>query len=198
MSDKSDNCDSGVADLANELNVSKDSLGSVISDKFIRESTSKEILKILEKYDIDVLKYIKKCMKKKKNKLFDIIMERRAKYVEKVRRLYKAKKEKEKACENDTKKRRTKSYYDADGELHIESDDDRTIDFTGDPDDTSNLACGVQVISNGISSINELIEKKIEQIEKTNFENIKKKALFYTIITQVCIYFIGMAFIILA
>lgn len=198
MSDKSDNCDSGVADLANELNVSKDSLGSVISDKFIRESTSKEILKILEKYDIDVLKYIKKCMKKKKNKLFDIIMERRAKYVEKVRRLYKAKKEKEKACENDTKKGRTKSYYDADGELHIESDDDRTIDFTGDPDDTSNLACGVQVISNGISSINELIEKKIEQIEKTNFENIKKKALFYTIITQVCIYFIGMAFIILA
>ncbi len=195
MSTKSDK---SVTELAIELNVSKDSLGSVISRKFIGESDRIDILKILEKYDIDVLKYIKKCMKKKKNKLFDIIMERRAKYVEKVRRLYKAKKEKELACENDTKKRRVKSYYDADGELHIESDDDRTIDFTGDPDDTSNLASGVQVISNGISSINELIEKKLEQIEKTKFENIKKKALFYTIITQVCIYFIGMAFIISA
>lgn len=197
MSTKSDKCESSVTDLAIELNVSKDSLGSVISRKFIGESDRIDILKILEKYDIDVLKYIKKCMKKKKNKLFDIIMERRAKYVEKVRRLYKAKKDKEKemACENDTKKRRAKSYYDADGELHVECDDDRTIDFTGDPDDTSNLASGVQVISNGISSINELIEKKIEQ---TKFENIKKKALFYTIITQVCICFIGMAFIISA
>jgi hypothetical protein len=194
MCTKSDNCESRVTDLANELNVSKDSLGSVISDKFIGKSSSNEILKILEKYDIDVLKYIKKCMKKKKNKLFDIIMERRAKYVEKVRRIYKAKKEKEKemACENDTKKRRVKSYYDADGELRVESDDDRTIDFTGDPDDTSNLACGVQVISNGISSINELIEKKIEQTRNKNREKI---AVCCTYFVQACILFIGMAFI---
>jgi hypothetical protein len=186
------NSESRVTDLANELNVSKDSLGSVISDKFIGKSSSNEILKILEKYDIDVLKYIKKCMKKKKNKLFDIIMERRAKYVEKVRRLYKAKKEKEMACENDKKKRRVKSYYDEDGELHFESDDDTTIDFTGDPDDTSNLACGVQVISNGISSINKLIEKKIEQTRNKNREKI---AVCCTYFVQACILFIGMAFI---
>jgi len=197
MSEKSNkinknNSESRVTDLANELNVSKDSLGSVISDKFIGQSDRSEILKILEKYDIDVLKYIKKCMKKKKNKLFDIIMERRAKYVEKVRRIYKVKKEKENALENDKKKRRVKSYYDEDGELHFESDDDTTIDFTGDPDDTSNLACGVQVISNGISSINKLIEKKIEQTRNKNREKI---AVCCTYFVQACILFIGMAFI---
>ena len=191
MSDKSNkinknNSESRVTDLANELNVSKDSLGSVISDKFIGQSTRSEILKILEKYDIDVLKYVKRCMKKKKTDLFNIIMDRRTKYVEKVRRLYKA--EKEKACENNKNKnknknkRRVTSYYDTDGELHVESDDDNWIDFAGDPDDTSNLTCGVRVISNGISSINKLIEKKIRKN--------KKKALFYTILVQACILFI--------
>jgi hypothetical protein len=73
MSEKSNkinknNSESRVTDLANELNVSKDSLGSVISDKFIGKSDRIEILKILVKYDIDVLKYIKRCMKKKTNK----------------------------------------------------------------------------------------------------------------------------------
>ena len=178
MSDKSNkinknNSESRVTDLANELNVSKDSLGSVISNKFIGQSTRSEILKILEKYDIDVLKYVKRCMKKEENKLINVIMDRRTKYVEKVRRLYKA--EKEKACENNKNKnknkRRVTSYYDADGELHVESDDDNWIDFAGDLDDTSNLTCGVRVISNGISSINELIEQ-------TKLEKIKKRLYF--------------------
>ena len=152
-----------IKDLLNELKISDKNIGSDISYKFVGENSRKEILQILERYGISTLENVVEYMKKHKTTLFNIIIERRTNYVNKVRQQYRKKSE---IIENKRKKPAVEKvhYRDDYDEEHTIDNDDTTVDyFTGDAADTDNLACGVGVISNGIDKINELINYKIQQ-----------------------------------
>jgi hypothetical protein len=163
-----------IKDLLNELKISEKNIGSDISYKFVGENSRREILQILEKYGISTLENVVEYMKKHKSTLFNIIIERRTNYVNKVRQQYRKKTE---IIENKRKKREVKKVYYRDeyDEEHSIDNDVSTIDFTGDPDDTHNLACGVSVISNGIDKINHLINYKIQQ----KYDEAFKKQIEY-------------------
>lgn len=174
--------DDGLNELVNELKIEKNYLGSEISRKFIEEVSSKKVLKILENYDVDVLKYIIACMKKEQNRMFELIMKRRMNYVEQVRRKYKENQDKVKR-----KVLREKTHVGLDGELCVEYEDDSFIDFSRDPDDTYNLSCGVSVISNGIKKIDELIYYKEKC--KRDEENQTRMKQIITLIFHVLLLF---------
>ena len=182
------NVNDGVNKLVNELKIEKNYIGSEISSKFIDDVSSKAILKILENYDADVIKYIIACMKKEQNRMFQLITKRRMNYVEQFRRKY----NKEKDDKVKRKVLRKKTYVWLDGELCIEYEDDSFIDFSRDQDDTYNLSCGCRVISNGIKQIDELIyykEKcKRDEENKTQMKQIIT-LIFHVLLLFADIYF---------
>jgi hypothetical protein len=181
-----------IKDLLNELKISEKNIGSDISYKFVGENSRIEILQILEKYGISTLENVVEYMKKHKTTLFNIIIERRTNYVNKVRQQYRKKTE---IIENKRKKREVKKVFCRDeyDDEHSIDNDDSTIDFTGDPDDTHNLACGVNVISNAIDKINHLINYKIQQKYdeeyKTKFEYFK--SVLFKIFIMLGLVYIG-------
>ncbi len=151
-----------ITDLMNEFKISKeDSIVSVISNKFIGDDSTNEMITKLEKYDIAVLEYIKKSMKKHSQDLYEKIMKRRHAYIDKVRRIHKLKKEQNMLngiVDDDT------------------SNESRWIDFSGNADDTENLVCGMNVLSKGIDKITLIIENKKEKLE---LEKNKRQRDYY-------------------
>ena len=180
-----------IKDLFNELKISEKNIGSDISYKFVGENSRIEILQILEKYGISTLENVVEYMKKHKTTLFNIIIERRTNYVNKVRQQYRKNSE---IIENKRKKLTVKKVYcrdEYDDEHCI--DDDSTINFAGDPDETHNLACGVIIISNGISKIKDLISCKIQE---KNHEELRKqieyfKSVLFKIFIMIGVIYIG-------
>ena len=185
-----------IKDLLNELKISDKNIGSDISYKFVGENSRKEILQILERYGISTLENVVEYMKKHKTTLFNIIIERRTNYVNKVRQQYRKKSE---IIENKRKKPAVEKvhYRDDYDEEHTIDNDDTTVDyFTGDAADTDNLACGVGVISNGIDKINELINYKIQQKKDEDFKNQIEyfKSVLFKIFIIVGIAYIGVMY----
>lgn len=184
-----------IKDLLNELKISEKNIGSDISYKFVGENSRIEILQILEKYGISTLENVVEYMKKHKTTLFNILIERRTNYVNKVRQQYRKKTE---IIENKRKKHTVKKVYCRDeyDDEHCIEDDDSTINFAGDPADTHNLACGVSVISNGIDKINHLINYKIQQ--KYDEEYKKKfeyfKSVLFKIFIMIGVMYIGLMY----
>ena len=85
-----------ITDFMNEFNISnEDSIGFVISNKFIKKNSidEDEIITKLEKYDIPVLKHIKKSMRKDSQDLYEKIRKRRDAYIDRERRIHEIKKE---------------------------------------------------------------------------------------------------------
>jgi len=182
-----------IKDLLTELKISDKNIGSDISYKFVGENSRIEILQILEKYGISTLENVVEYMKKHKTTLFNIIIERRTNYVNKVRQQYRKKSE---IIENKRKKRAVEKvqYRDDYDEEHTIDNDDTTVDyFTGDAADTDNLACGVGVISNGIDKINELINYKIQQKKDEDFKNQIEyfKSVLFKIFIMLGVVYIG-------
>ena len=134
-------------ELLNQLKTSKDNVANVVIHKL--NDNVRHVLKILETCDIDTLKDLKQYMVNDKRHIYDIIMERRMDYVNRVRRQYQA--EMKKNEKNGVKNEKIK---------------DNFIDFRGDPDDTHNLSCGVSVISSGIEKINKIIKRKENELEE--------------------------------
>lgn len=134
-----------ITELMNEFKISKEEyIGSVISNRFIGNESTNEIITRLEKYDIPTLKHIKKSMRKDSQDLYEKIMKRRHAYIDKVRRIHKIKKEQN---------------------MLNGASESNWIDFSGNGDDTENLVCGMNVISKGIDKIILIIEKKKEALE---------------------------------
>ena len=185
-----------IKDLFNELKISEKNIGSDISYKFVGENSRIEILQILEKYGISTLENVVEYMKKHKTTLFNIIIERRTNYVNKVRQQYRKNSE---IIENKRKKLTVKKVYCRDeyDDEHCIDDDDSTINFAGDPDETHNLACGVIIISNGISKIKDLISCKIQE---KNHEELRKqieyfKSVLFKIFIMIGVMYIGVIYI---
>jgi hypothetical protein len=181
-----------IKDLFNELKISEKNIGSDISYKFVGENSRIEILQILEKYGISTLENVVEYMKKHKTTLFNIIIERRTNYVNKVRQQYRKNSE---IIENKRKKLTVKKVYCRDeyDDEHCIDDDDSTINFADDPDETHNLACGVIIISNGISKIKDLISCKIQE---KNDEELRKqieyfKSVLFKIFIMIGVIYIG-------
>jgi hypothetical protein len=103
------------------------------------------------------LEEVQDYMKKYSKSLFDIIQKRRMAYVEKVRS--------------------RRGGYD-------DKSNDNMIDLSRDQDDTSNLACGMQVISRGVEKIERIIQKKdyLLQQEKKE-EHLRWWGMFSTFAT---------------
>jgi hypothetical protein len=177
-----------IKDLLNELKISEKNIGSYISYKFVGENSRIEIVQILEKYDISTLKDVVKYMENYKTILFNIIIERRNKYVNKIRQQYRKNAEM-KQKKSDVKK---VGYRDEYEELITDVDNDRTITFVGDPADTENLACGVSVILNGIDKIKDLISCKIQE---KNDEAFKKQIEYFKCILFKIFIIIGVIYI---
>ena len=151
-----------ITDFMNEFNISnEDSIGFVISNKFIKKNSidEDEIITKLEKYDIPVLKHIKKSMRKDSQDLYEKIMKRRDAYIDRERRIHEIKKE-----------------QNILNGLHDNSSESEWIDYTDDQDDTKNLVCGMNVTSNGIDKINLIIKNKKQKIE---IEENKKQRQYY-------------------
>lgn len=150
-----------ITDLMNEFKISKeDFISSVISSKFIEDESTNKIITKLEKYDITVLKYIKKSMQKDSHDLYEKIMKRRHAYIDKVRITHKIKKEQNMLkCVTDDN-----------------SNDSNWIDYSDNADDTENLVCGMNVISKGINKINLIIQNKKKNLQ---LEENKRQRGYY-------------------
>jgi len=147
-----------ITDLMNEFNISKEQyIGSVISNKFIGDDSTNEVISKLKKYDIYTLKHIEKSMRKDSQDLYEKIMKRRQAYIDKVRRIHKIKKEQNML----------------NGVVDDNSSESNWIDFSDNGDDTENLVCGMNVISKGIDKINLIIENKKRNLNVV--ENMKDK-----------------------
>lgn len=147
-----------ITDLMNEFNISKEQyIGSVISNKFIGDDSTNEVISKLKKYDIYTLKHIEKSMRKDSQDLYEKIMKRRQAYIDKVRRIHKIKKEQNRL----------------NGVVDDNSSESNWIDFSDNGDDTENLVCGMNVISKGIDKINLIIENKKRNLNVV--ENMKDK-----------------------
>ena len=139
-------------ELLDQLKTSKDNVADFVIHN-LNDKTS-HVLQILERCDIDTLKELKQYMMNDQKHLYDIIMERRMDYLNRVRRQYQA--EMRKNEKNGMKNEKIK---------------DNFIDFRGDPDDTHNLSCGVSVISSGIDDISKIIKRKQNELEETQKRN---------------------------
>ena len=135
-------------ELLNQLKTSKDNVANVVIHKLNNDNV-RHVLKILETCDIDTLKDLKQYMVNDKRHIYDIIMERRMDYVNRVRRQYQS--EMRKNEKNGIKNEKIQ---------------DNFIHFRGDPDDTDNLSCGVSVILSGIEKINKIIKRKENELEE--------------------------------
>ena len=87
--------------------------------------------------------------------LYDIIMERRMDYVNRVRKQYQAEMRKNKK----------------NGMKNEKIQEDNFIDFSEDPDDSHNLSCGVSLISSRIDDISKIIKRKQNELEETQKRN---------------------------
>jgi hypothetical protein len=134
-------------ELLNELKTTEKNVANVLVNG-LRNNNNKTLLQILKTCDIHTLKELKQYMVNDQKHLYDTIMERRMNYVNRVRIQYQA--EMKKNEKNGIKNEKIQ---------------DNFIDFSGDPDDTHNLSCGVSVISSGIEKINKIIERKQQAID---------------------------------
>lgn len=135
-------------ELLDELKTTEKNVANVLVNG-LRNNNNKTLLQILKTCDIHTLKELKQYMVNDQKHLYDIIMKRRMDYVNRVRRQYQA--EMKKNEKNGIKNEKIQ---------------DNFIDFSGDPDDTHNLSCGVSVISSGIEKINKIIKRKENELEE--------------------------------
>ena len=136
--------------LLKELRTSQDHMANVLAHG-LRDNNNKNILQILEKCDIHTLEEVKQSMNEYSTHLFDIIMERRMNYINRVRK-------------TNQEKMKIKSKTD-------NGDEKKNVDFIDlnrDQDDTQNLVCGMAVISTGIEKVNHMIERKKKEIKNEN------------------------------
>jgi len=129
-----------INDLIDEMRMTRGNFVSEIAQGLDNYNQAGYILNVLEYYDTLVLEELQNYMKKYSKSLFEIIQKRRMAYVEKVRRHHTL--------------LASSSKQDADNM------GDNMIDFSGDQDDTANLACGMEVIGRGIEKIEQMIQKK--------------------------------------
>jgi len=179
-----------ITDLENDLKIptpstSDSNFGHHVSTKFIGEEETIQTMNVLEKYDIQILEYIKYCMTKYHHDVFLVITERRANYIKKYRleHINKPKKTHQQSyLKNHMRQRKMNALYD-NGEDYDESyfnNDNNDNEFSEldynlsrDADDTANLSEALRVISKGIDKISVLIKEK----EKEKHELAKEKLL---------------------
>lgn len=157
-----------INDLIDELRMTRGNFVSEIAHGLNDRDKSSYILNVLEYYDTLVLEEIQNYMKKYSKLLFELVQKRRMAYVEKVR----SRRNLDGWGGGGGGKKHSVYRYDADGELCVYYEDDTTIDLSRDQDDTSNLACGMQVISRGIEKIERIIQKKkylVQQEKKEEY-----------------------------
>jgi len=157
-------------ELLKELKTTQERVSNVIAHG-LRKHDNTKLLHLLEKSDIDTLKEVKQYMIEDSTHLFDIIMERRMNYINRVRRTNQEKmKIKSKTDNGDEKK------------------DVDFIDLNRDQDDTQNLACGMAVISSGIEKMNHMIERKKKEIKNENTQlNQPRNIATFMFLIIVCV-----------
>lgn len=139
--------------IIKELNIRNDCLVSEISRGLYYSESQHIVINVLEKYDIKVLTELRNLIEIDRDMFYHKVMERRIAYVNSVRRQIQKNNDKKNLVDNDG-----------------------FIDLSRNHDDTENLSCGINIMTQAIAQINTIIENK-QHIINVEISNKKSKKL---------------------
>ena len=157
--------------IAQELNIRNNCIVSEISRGLENSHTRNNIIKVLEKYDINVLTELRNLIHEDTNIFYNEIMERRMAYVNSVRR------------------RKIQQNNDPENAPEVGSG---FIDLSRNQDDTENLCRGLSIMLSAKEQVDTIIQNK-QNIINMEIRNKKSKELIIIVLVSfvfaICIAF---------